>query len=1501
VHINIKYIHRFFGIILKLFVALLFAIVILYAAIQTSYVQTHLTRYVAQRFSNDYNIDIRIGKVDLGLWSYIILEDVDIIENNTDTIIAMQQLWGRIEIVEIADLKFSFSELKLISPQLHIQIDENGNTNLSELSKLFNLENSNTKNITLDFSNIFVENGIFSLYNESNDKSNNQLFNSNNIYVKDASFEIFDLSYSDNGLMLQLKNLSFEEKSGIKVKKLSTQVFFNSQNLSFNNIELVSNNSFIYVNYLNFIYESFESFDEFVNNVTIRTDIAESILSLEDIVFFTNKVEGLHSEFIVRGRIEGLVSDFKAKDLRVLYNKTSFFWGDADVVGLPDILNAYLHLDVKKLKTTSGDIQAILTKQTTGECIFKIPEIVKKIQLIEYDGVFSGYSTNFVTYGNFITPIGKFSTDLSLKTDSLFFDYIAKGRLKIDTLHLNTYLNNKDLGVIAGDFNIDGLFDTEGKIEAIVKSTVQSFDYKQYTYNNIVMDGKINSKKYNGLLSINDKNLKANFDGLFDFKDSIPVYDFTLNIEKANLYNLNFIKDDSLLNLKTNIVANFSGKSINDIQGSIKFKNTVLKNKHSSFSQDSILISIINSHPVSSINISSNALDFNCKGEFLLKNAFHDFGVFGSRFFPTLFSEYKDKKIITGNFQFDFNLKELDTIFQLIVPELSIANNSFGAGSFNSIGNKFNVIFMSNKISYSLAEIQNLELNVTSKDEFMQIDMLYDLPFDKKTITSINTFWKIADNKIDFNTNWENIDSLTYKGDITGKFLIENNSINKPVISASFDSGTIIIADSVWENKNFGIVVDSTAIAIKDFQFFSNKQRIKIDGNISEQKSDSLFLNINGFDMHNANKYVRAEKFEIHGELGGLIKITNVYDEMLMHFELLGKQVSLNDVKLGNLHLYSRWKPESKQLQIFTEIEKYGKKSLVAGGYYVPATKDIYIQSRLENLEVSFLQRIIKSIFSDVEGFLDGKIEIVGNISNPKIIGQGYLHDAKMKVRYSNVNYFLNGNVKFENNILTFSNIELKDKFNNIGNVNGDLNLTKILYPEYDFDISIEKTLILDTKEIDNELFYGSVFASGIVKVFGDMNQTDIEAAASSENNSVLYIPYSESNFLSENGFVRFVQHDNLSIIDEVEEIVADIKKHDIEFEFDFDVNPNLEVNLLVYDYAYGNISARGNGLMKLNVNRFEEFTMSGEYEILSGNYRFMFGNMINKKFNIREGSTILWNGDPYNVNLNIEAVYNLKASLKPIMYMYDTTDVAVNMRVPVDCQLFMRNTLYNPDIRFGIDLLDIDEKPKEILESLDEDEKNRQFFSLLVLNSFLPLSSSGTVSATNSNPINVSSWEVVSNQVSGLLSQVSNDFDLGINFRPGDEITSDEFEVGVSTQILNDRVIVSALGVTEFSKSGTELEQTNSSKFAGDVTVEVKLNKRGNIRLKAFSRSDNDPYRHTDETTQGIGIFYAEDFNYLSDLRKRNRDKKKQSSSENNLQKNDAILPKDSLDINNK
>ncbi len=256
--------------------------------------------------------------------------------------------------------------------------------------------------------------------------------------------------------------------------------------------------------------------------------------------------------------------------------------------------------------------------------------------------------------------------------------------------------------------------------------------------------------------------------------------------------------------------------------------------------------------------------------------------------------------------------------------------------------------------------------------------------------------------------------------------------------------------------------------------------------------------------------------------------------------------------------------------------------------------------------------------------------------------------------------------------------------------------------------------------------------------------------------------------------------------------------------------------------------------------------------------------------------------------SLNIDAIYKTKTSLATLIA--DTT--SVSSRRVVECGIKITDKITNPRLKFSINVPDIDPTVKSRVENaLSTDDKvQKQFLSLLMSNSFLPDEQSGIVN--NSSLLTSSVSEIMSNQLNNIFQKLNIPLDLGLNYQ-ANERGNDIFDVAVSTQLFNNRVIVNGnIGNRQYSTGGT------NSDVVGDIDIEIKLDRPGALRLNLFSHSADQYTNYLDNSQRnGIGLTYQQEFNSFKEFfRKLFSGRKKKEAMQREAEK--AMLNEEKVSI---
>ena len=419
----------------------------------------------------------------------------------------------------------------------------------------------------------------------------------------------------------------------------------------------------------------------------------------------------------------------------------------------------------------------------------------------------------------------------------------------------------------------------------------------------------------------------------------------------------------------------------------------------------------------------------------------------------------------------------------------------------------------------------------------------------------------------------------------------------------------------------------------------------------------------------------------------------------------------------------------------------------------------------------------------------------------------------------------------------------------------------------YDVSLKFDNFRVLNTKANQNDVFYGQLYITGQSRMNNLSGGGALSVNLKPEAHSVLYIPLTSALTEEDGSFLHFInkrQPDGERRPEE--ERVSLVSNFDLNA--NIEINNNLEVQI-IFDPTIGDIlKTVGSGNLRFGLGKDNELNMFGEYKIEKGDYLFTLSNLINKKFVLNPGGSIRWNGSPYDATIDVSAIYNLRTSLSDLL-AGTTTTVDKTTKVPVECELKLGENLMNPNVQFGINFPSLDMQMRSLMQSFfsSQDEINKQMFSLLILNKFYTpdyVDKDAELEERNTGyqmGVTTAS-ELLSNQLSRWLSQISNNFDIGFSYRPGDQVTTNEFELALSTQIWNNRVTISANG------NMMEKAKTNSNtSITGDFDIDVKLNRQGSLHLKAYSHTDEKITYNATETVQGVGVFYQETFDTFREL----------------------------------
>ncbi|MEI6061836.1 MAG: translocation/assembly module TamB domain-containing protein [Bacteroidota bacterium] len=674
-----------------------------------------------------------------------------------------------------------------------------------------------------------------------------------------------------------------------------------------------------------------------------------------------------------------------------------------------------------------------------------------------------------------------------------------------------------------------------------------------------------------------------------------------------------------------------------------------------------------------------------------------------------------------------------------------------------------------------------------------------------------------------------------------------------------------MINDTVWNSLPGNLaIIDSSYVEIRNLGFTNGDRHIRLDGIASSDPLSELVLDVKGFNISQTDVLTAELGIDFDGFIDGRVKVSELFDVPRISANLNITKFGFNHESLGDAAISSFWDSKNKLIAVDLKVVYVGNAGThyplkVVGNIYPEREHENFdMKVDVDNLKVHTFEPFLSSIFSRMRGYASGSMTFTGDFSDPVLKGKVNLMRTEMLINYLRTSYSLTGDFNFDKDKMWFQDIQLTDSTFGKGTISGVISHKAFADWAIDLNLKADKLSALNTRYNPEEAYYGRAKATGTMTLKGPVDDLVLKANVRSEKGTAVYIPISYARSISENSFIQYRKHGDTTINKKVVPYTESV----LSLQLGLDVTRNASLGIILPDQM-GTIDVQGDGLLNMGIDTRGEYSMYGQYVMDNGIFMFNFQNILKKNFQIQKGGLITFNGSPYEADIKLQAVYKVKTSLASLP---DIPNVPKSTRMNVNCIVSLSGNLYNPDIKFSIALPDASEEVKRTIFSLIDTtntlEMNQQMISLLVLNTFSSSSGLTTTGAT----LGLSSYDILSAQLSRMLSTISKDFDIGVNYRPGDQISPQELELALSTQLFDNRVTIDgAVG-----QSTNNANQT--TQIIGDVLVEVKITEDGRFRVKAFNRTNStlelnsgySPY------TQGVGILFRKEFNNFGELFKR-------------------------------
>ena len=1445
-------------------------------------VQQTMGKTVAKAMADKIGSKVTVGNIDLGMLNRIIIDDVVILDQNGKEMLKAARIAAKIDIVDLLEGKVNITSAQLFTPQLSLyKTAENEKTNFQfVLDSLASKDTTQGKPINLEVASFIMRHGSLA-YDQYDKARTSGKLNIYHIDLKNINIYASLDALTPDSIIANVREFSLEEKSGLKINDISFALNANKQKTTLTDFSLELPKSRLCIPKLSATYKHN---GKHIIPATLKFNgsVENSTITPADLAFLQPKLNTFKSHINLYAQFSGNSTSLNMKRLNVKSDN-----GDINLDAKGWIKEngkrKLWYADISKLEL-SPETSVFISENIEGKTV-EVPEMLKKCGNIHIVATAASTNSGGITAkGKVRTNVGEMILRIAIDNNKQFNSHIYTQGINLQRL-----IGDKRLGEVAVDVNLNGKL--KPGITASCKGEVSRFSYEGYNFSNINLDAHYSSQTIAGNIAVDDPNIKFEAEGEMTKKG------------KKKLYSLNVIIDDICpkaihitdkwgdARFTTSLNADIVASDINDSKGSLNISNFCMTSAEDTCVINNIEILTGYNHNRHNILFNSDFGNIELNGEFnygtLLKSMAN---IIGEKL-PTLPGLKHDNRTFGNSFELSANIRSTKWLKPLLGVNLDIETPLAINAKMDDKSKLISLSVDIDRFTFNDKLYGNTHFYLDTPLDTLKLKAKITKEMNNGDLMDLKADCSAADNKLSTSIKWDNGNSAKrLLGELNSIATFFTNENGEKAASIEIIPSHINIGDKQWEVAASKIDYRKNFIDVEQFKIEHGQQHILINGTASDNTNDSLSIDLKAVDVDYVLNLVNFHSVSFSGEASGRAYVVAPFGKFDAHAKLNVDKFLFEDGRMGVLDANVNWNREEKQIDIHATANDGPDAKTHINGYVSPARNYIDLDLRADGTHIDFLHSFTNSFISEVTRQARGRLNLVGPLDNINLVGQMTV-DGEAHIRPLNTRYFLkNQTVTLIPDEIKLDGVTIADAYGNLGHISGSLFHKHLTRLSYDLNIKAENLLAYDFRDFGDNTFYGTVFGTGNVAIKGRSGLFVMDVDVTPQPNSSFTYNVSSPDALSSQGFIEwdmkdeslegkgFLEGRGKKVEGSENTLQSSINlSSDMYLNFSINCTPDATIRLLMDANTNDYITLNGNGVIRATYYDKGAFNMYGTYTVDHGTYGITIQNILKKNFTFNQGSTLVFGGNPFDAQLNLQAVHTVNGvSLADL----NVGNSFSNNTIRVNCLMNIGGIARAPQVNFDIDMPTVSTDEKQIVRNIinSEEEMNQQVVYLLGIGKFYPQTNnnsrtqgSGQYSQTSLAMQSLLSG-TISGQINSILGSVikSDNWNFGANISTGDEGWNNaEYEGLLSGRLLNNRLLING----QFGYRDNAA--TANTSFIGDFDIRYLLTPNGNIALKVYNQTNDRYFTKSSLNTQGVGLIMKKDFTNLRDLFGKKRKKK--------------------------
>lgn len=1435
-----KFKHICNGIIWTLIVLYLLLIVLMHLPS----VQTFLGKEVAEALADKFGTKVEVGKVNLGFFNRIIIDDVMMYDQQGDSLIYASRLSAKIDYMAATQGKISVSSAQIfgLRANLYRQTAKSPANYQFVLDSLASKDTTQHKPLDLHIGSLIIRRGAIT-YNQRDVAPRSGVFSPQHIRVSELSSHILLNHVTDNSIDLLLKKLSFKDESGFKLQSLHFKLQADRQKATLKEFRLLMPRSELVLDDLKATYR-FGGKRFIPESLRFEGGIQQSKITFADVASLVPALRHFDDAVFVSSRFSGTAKSISVPSLNLRTGSGSINLqarGSYSHASSHPVWNA----DIANLNLSPAGVEFLA--ENLGSKV-KIPKEIQRLGTIHLTGKAKGYEKVLSAKGNIETDAGNISLQAIKNDDRIKASVDTRG------VNLGRILDNRKLGTVVAKI------DAHGTMKHIfAKGNIARFDYGNYDFHNIDIDGDYDMKTLRGTASIADPNVNLSVKGDYQLGSRLYALDAAIN------------------HLRPTVLG--------------------MKMHDPSYSLDNISISANNKGKEGHLDVEAPFVSLYARGQYDLTTIYGSIMRLVADKLPTIPGISKHAAKGYNDFTLQTNITSAEVLQRMFGLPLSLSLPVHINGNISDAEKNVNLYINAPNFSWdgSAFHDANIELNTIGDSLKMEARISQGLPYEKAPVYRLRA--AAADNNLSTLLYYANQSSklpITGKIDTRTQFFTSDNGATG--VHVTVNPSEIMLGEKKWLLNPADIIYRKNELTVDMLNFSHGDQHIIINGKATPKATDSIVADLKDVDVAYILNLVNFHSVDFAGKASGKAVVKSIFQTPEAYANLDVKDFVFENGPLGTLHAKAAYDNQEGQINIDATAEDGPEHLTVINGYVSPKRNYIDLGIEAHNTSLKFMENFCGSFLNNVEAWCKGKLNVVGDLKNINLVGDVVAH-GRMHMKQLGTDYTFNhlrahaipDDIQFEGDSIYDSHYN--GKHSHFALIRGGIHHKHLTRLSYDLDIDANNFLGFDTHEFGDDTFYGTVFATGTVGIHGKSGETIIDIDATPEPHSIFVYNVASPDAISAGSFIHwndatpyiYRPYSPDSDKDKKKDSSSDFSS-DMRINFLVNTNPNLTLKLMMDDQTGDYITLNGNGVIRANYYNKGGLDMFGNYVVDHGQYKLTIQNIIKKDFDFQPGGTIAFGGDPYNAPLNLQAKYTVNGV--PLSDLNIGRSFSSN-NIRVDCLMDITGTPGAPKVDFSMDLPTVNSDAKQMIYSVinSQEEMNQQVLYLLGIGRFYTQTKNNQTSedASQQSQTSLAMQSLLSGTISQQINNVlssfvnSSNWNFGANISTGNEgFNNAEYEGILSGRLLNNRLLFNG-------QFGYRDNANATQSFIGDFDLRYLIFPNGNLSIHVYNQTNDRYFTRNSLNTQGVGLIMKKDFFNLRDLlgiKKKSKNKEKKNKN---------------------